>query len=57
MKFAVYGQYYQKSYDEILKEILLFSTEKNIEVVFEKAFFEMMSCKESFGNAKTFATH
>lgn len=57
MKFAVYGQYYQKSYDEILKEILLFSTEKNIDVVFEKAFFEMMSCKESFGNAKTFATH
>src|SRR5690606_13881315 len=57
MKFAVYGQYYQGSYDEILKEILLFSKEKNIEVVFEKTFYEMIACKESFGKVATFATH
>ena len=46
MKFAVYGQYYQESYDEILTEILSFSKEKNIEVVFEKSFAEMISNRE-----------
>lgn len=56
MKFAVYGQYYQESYDEILSEILSFSKEKNIEVVFEKSFAEMISNKD-FSDVKTFATH
>lgn len=56
MKFAVYGQYYQESYDEILTEILSFSKEKNIEVVFEKSFAEMISNKD-FSDVKTFATH
>lgn len=56
MKFAVYGQYYQESYDEILTEILSFSKGKNIEVVFEKNFAEMISNKD-FSDVKTFATH
>lgn len=55
MKFAVYGQYYQESYDEILKEIISFCHAKNIEIVFEKQFFEMAK-KNNPIEAKTFSS-
>src|SRR5690554_4581813 len=56
MKFAVYGQYYQESYNEILQEILTFTKEKNIEVVFEKNFYDMISYKDSL-EVTTFDTY
>lgn len=56
MKFAVYGQYYHENLDAILSEIFLFSEEKQIEIVFEKGFYELISEKNSL-KVKTFSTH
>lgn len=56
MKFAVYGQYYHENLDAILSELFLFSKEKQVEMVFEKGFAEMISDRQPF-DVKTFASH
>jgi NAD+ kinase len=56
MKFAVYGQYYHENLDAILSELFLFSKEKQVEMVFEKGFAEMISDRQTL-DVKTFASH
>jgi len=56
MKFAVYGRYYQENYHQILSEILSFSKEKNIKLVFEKNFFDLFPNKNAL-NKETFSVH
>jgi len=56
MKFAVYGRYYQENYHQILSEILSFSKEKNIKLVFEKNFLELLPNKNVL-NIETFSEH
>ncbi len=56
MKFAVYGQYYHENLEAILSELFLFSKEKQVELVFEKGFVEMISERQPL-DVKTFASH
>jgi len=56
MKFAVYGRIYQENYEKIIFEILSFSKEKNIKLVFEKNFFELLPNNKTI-DAETFSNH
>ncbi len=56
MKIAVYGQYYQENYNEIIAEILSFAKEKLLEVVFEKNFYDLM-CQQYQIQGTTFSSH
>ena len=56
MKIAVYGQYYQENYNEIVAEILSFAKEKLLEVVFEKNFYDLM-CQQYQIQGTTFSSH
>src|SRR5690606_23910218 len=56
MKFAVYGQYYHENLEAILSELFLFSKEKQVELVFEKGFAEMIATRNPL-DVKTFASH
>src|SRR5690554_1457906 len=56
MKIAVYGQYYQENYNEIVTEILSFAKEKLLEVVFEKNFYDLM-CQQYQIQGTTFSSH
>ncbi|MFA7445338.1 MAG: NAD kinase [Flavobacteriaceae bacterium] len=56
MKFAVYGQYYHENLDAILSEIFLFSEEKQVEIVFEKGFYDLISPENPL-KVKTFSSH
>ncbi len=55
MKFAIYGQYYQENYNPIIQEIIGFCNSKNIEIVFEEKFYQMLNENISI-QAKTFFT-
>ncbi|MEN2415586.1 NAD kinase [Flavobacterium mesophilum] len=46
MKIAIYGQYYQNSTEPIIKDIFLFFTSNNVEIVIEENFLEMLYEKQ-----------
>ncbi|KAF2509979.1 NAD kinase [Flavobacterium zhairuonense] len=46
MKIAIYGQYYQNSTEPIIKDIFLFFTTNNVEIVIEENFLEMLYEKQ-----------
>lgn len=56
MKIAVYGQYYNEDYNEIIAEILSFAKQKLIKIVFEKKFYDMMIKKYPLQGV-TFSSH
>src|SRR5690606_21842832 len=56
MKFAVYGQYYHENLEAILSELFLFSKEKQVELVFEKGFADMIAEKNHL-DVRTFTSH
>lgn len=56
MKVAVYGQYYHEDYNEIIAEILSFSEEKSIKIIFEKNFYDLM-CAQYQIQGNTFSSH
>ncbi|WPR72746.1 NAD kinase [Flavobacterium sp. NG2] len=58
MKVAIYGQYYQDSTDPIIKEILDFFSENEIEMIFESNYFNMLLEKNIVSKKyKTFSTY
>ncbi|KAF2329439.1 NAD kinase [Flavobacterium daemonense] len=46
MKIAIYGQYYQNSTEPIIKDIFLFFTSNNVEIVIEENFLQMLYEKQ-----------
>ncbi|MDQ6472660.1 NAD kinase [Flavobacterium sp. LHD-80] len=58
MKIAIYGQYYQNSTEPIIKDIFLFFTSNNVEIVIEENFLEMLYEKQLVKkNYKTFSSN
>ena len=42
MKVAIYGQYYQNSTEPIIRDIFVFFNERNIDLVIEAHFLEIL---------------
>ncbi|MCV9932709.1 NAD kinase [Flavobacterium sp. LS1R47] len=58
MKVAIYGQYYLNSTDPIIKDIFVFFTSNNVEMVIEANFLKMLHEKKIIEKEyKTFSTH
>jgi NAD+ kinase len=58
MKVAIYGQYYQISTEPIIKDIFVFFNKKNIEIVIESNFLELIQEKKIIEKEyKTFSSH
>ena len=58
MKVAIYGQYYQKSTEPIIKDIFVFFNKNNVEMVIEAHFFKILNDKGIIHNEyKTFTSH
>lgn len=56
MKIAVYAQYYQEQYNEVLEQLLCFAAVKKIQLVFEEHFYQR--AKYLLGsNCQVFKTH
>ncbi len=54
MKIALYGQYYQNSTEPIIRDIFRFFTQKNVELVVEHHFLQLLNEKKIV--AESFAT-
>jgi NAD+ kinase len=58
MKVAIYGQYYLNSTDPIIKDIFVFFTTNNVEMVIEANFLKMLHEKKIIEKEyKTFSSH
>jgi NAD+ kinase len=58
MKVAIYGQYYLNSTDPIIKDIFVFFTSNNVEMVIEANFLKMLHEKKIIQKEyKTFSSH
>lgn len=58
MKVAIYGQYYQISTEPIIKDIFLFFSQNNIEMVIEENFLDMLHEKKLVSREyNTFTSH
>ncbi|MEA9411337.1 NAD kinase [Flavobacterium sp. PL02] len=58
MKVAIYGQYYLNSTDPIIKDIFVFFTSNNVEMVIEANFLKMLHEKKIIEKEyKTFSSH
>lgn len=58
MKVAIYGQYYLVSTEPIIKDIFIFFTKNNVELVIESNFLKMLYEKKIIQNEyKTFSSH
>jgi NAD+ kinase len=58
MKVAIYGQYYLNSTDPIIKDIFVFFTSNNVEMIIEANFLKMLHEKKIIEKEyKTFSSH
>ena len=58
MKVAIYGQYYLNSTDPIIKDIFVFFTTNNVEMIIEVNFLKMLHEKKIIEKEyKTFSSH
>lgn len=58
MKIAIYGQYYQNSTEPIIRDIFVFFNERNIDLVIESNFLEILYEKKLVAKPyKTFSSH
>jgi NAD+ kinase len=58
MKVAIYGQYYLNSTDPIIKDIFIFFTSNNVEMIIEANFLKMLHEKKIIEKEyKTFSSH
>ena len=58
MKVAIYGQYYLNSTDPIIKDIFVFFTTNNVEMIIEANFLKMLHEKKIIEKEyKTFSSH
>lgn len=58
MKIAIYGQYYQNSTEPIIRDIFVFFNERNIDLVIEANFLEILYEKKLVAKPyKTFSSH
>lgn len=57
MKVAIYGQYYQNSTEPIIRDIFVFFNERNVEMVIEAHFLELLYDKQIVKKSyKTFSS-
>jgi NAD+ kinase len=58
MKIAIYGQFYQNSTEPIIRDIFQFFTQKNVELVVERDFLELLNEKQLLDESfATFQSH
>jgi NAD+ kinase len=58
MKIAIYGQFYQNSTEPIIRDIFQFFTQKNVELVVERDFLELLNEKQLLdASFATFQSH